>query len=66
MQTHTHTHTHTQTHTHGKVMDDAVFYNATNLEPFIGFDKALEPPVTLQLGGNSPQMLGEAARLAEM
>jgi hypothetical protein len=26
-------------------MDDAIFYNTANLEPYIGFDKVLEPPV---------------------
>ena len=27
------------------VMDDAIFYNAKDLEPFIGFDKTLEQPI---------------------
>ena len=47
------------------VMDDAIYFNRQNLEPFIGFDRDLEPPIALQIGGCTPELCGEAARLGE-
>ena len=47
------------------VMDDAIYFNRQNLEPFIGFDKKLEPPIALQIGGCTPELCGEAARCGE-
>lgn len=49
------------------VMDDAIFYNSANLDPYIGFDRVIEPPVALQIGGGcgSLEMIGEAAYLAQ-
>ena len=46
-------------------MDEAIYYNAKNLEPFIGFDREIEPPIALQIGGNDPEKVGEATYLAE-
>eukprot|EP01038_Epipyxis_sp_PR26KG_P012939 gene12939-17347_t len=45
-------------------MDNALIYNPTNLEDFIGHD-SVEHPLALQLGGNNPEMLAEAAALCE-
>ena len=47
------------------VMDDAIYFNRQNLEPFIGFDRDLEPPIALQIGGCTPELCGEAARYGE-
>ena len=44
-------------------MDSALIYNAEQLEPFLGHDSG-EHPLALQLGGNDPRALGEAAELA--
>jgi tRNA-dihydrouridine synthase A len=49
------------------VMDKAIIYNTTNeqLADYIGFNKEVEPPLVLQLGGNDPERLGEAVSIAE-
>jgi tRNA dihydrouridine synthase A len=46
------------------VMDNAVVYNPTKLEHFLGHDIS-EHPLALQLGGCDPKRLGEAAYLAQ-
>jgi tRNA-dihydrouridine synthase A len=46
------------------VMDNAIYYNATNLEPFLGHHD-VEHPLAIQLGGSNPESLGEAAYLCE-
>lgn len=43
-------------------MDSALVYNSKNLEPFLGHD-SIEYPLVVQLGGNDPSKLGEAAYL---
>jgi tRNA-dihydrouridine synthase A len=46
------------------IMDNALYYNATKLEPFLGHNPC-EQPLAVQLGGNDPIRLGEAAALCE-
>jgi tRNA-dihydrouridine synthase A len=46
-------------------MDTALTYNSTNLERFIGYNKDVEHPLAIQLGGCNPEKLGEAAYLCE-
>jgi tRNA-dihydrouridine synthase A len=46
-------------------MDTALTYNPTNLERFIGYNKDVEHPLAIQLGGCNPEKLGEAAYLCE-
>ena len=32
-------------------MDEAIYYNRSNdLDPFIGFDRIIEPPIAIQIG----------------
>jgi tRNA-dihydrouridine synthase A len=45
-------------------MDQALIYNPHNLETFIGHDP-IENPLAIQLGGNDPIKLSEAAYLCE-
>lgn len=45
-------------------MDSALVYNSSKLEPFLGHD-SIEYPLVIQLGGNDPTRLGEAASLCE-
>ena len=47
------------------VMDDAIYFNRQDLEAFIGFDRDLEPPIALQIGGSTPELCGEAAYCGE-
>ncbi len=46
-------------------MDNTLIHNPANLEAFIGHLKDVEHPLALQLGGNDPEKLGEAAYLCE-
>lgn len=48
-------------------MDKAIVYNTSDdqLVDYIGFNKEVEPPLVLQLGGNNPERLGEAVSIAE-
>lgn len=46
------------------VLDDALNYNPTRLESFIGHKKE-EEPLVVQLGGCDPEKLGKAASLCE-
>ena len=32
------------------VMDEAIVYNAANLDPFIGYTRDAEPPLAIQIG----------------
>ena len=45
-------------------MDKALVWNARDLSSFLGHN-TVEYPLALQLGGNDPQLLGEAVSLAE-
>ena len=47
------------------VVDSKIIHNADNLghTQFLGFSEA-EAPLAVQLGGNDPELLGEAASLA--
>mmetsp|Transcript_17860 Transcript_17860/g.40063 ORF Transcript_17860/g.40063 Transcript_17860/m.40063 type:complete len:297 (-) Transcript_17860:52-942(-) len=47
------------------VMDSAVLYNTHCLDDHIGFDRTVEPPLALQLGGNDPETLGRAVDAVE-
>jgi len=49
------------------LMDSALVFNTdTNrLEDYLGFDKTIESPVALQLGGNNPDTLGRAVEIVE-
>lgn len=49
------------------VMDAPLLHNQSmeKLEPFIGLDRELEPPITVQLGGRDPDTLAVAASLCE-
>lgn len=42
-------------------MDNTLIHNPDKLENFIGYTRDLEPPLALQLGGNDPDKLAEAA-----
>lgn len=46
------------------VMDDTLIHNTSRLEQFIGHEN-VEYPLVLQLGGNTPEKLGEAAYICE-
>lgn len=46
------------------VMDNALLYNAHNLEPFLGHDDC-EHPLAVQLGGCDAKKLGDAAYLVQ-
>lgn len=45
-------------------MDSALIHNTTRLEPFLGHD-SIEYPLVVQLGGNDPIQLGEAAYICQ-
>ena len=45
-------------------MDNALIHNRHNLTPFIGHSE-IEHPLAIQLGGNDPETLAEAAALCE-
>jgi tRNA-dihydrouridine synthase A len=49
------------------LMDSALVFNTdiNRLEDYLGFDKIIEPPVALQLGGNNPETLGRAVEIVE-
>lgn len=47
------------------VMDTTIIHNPQKLEHFIGYDRHLEPPLTIQLGGYNPERLGKAVELCE-
>jgi len=49
------------------LMDSALVFNTdiNRLEDYLGFDKIIEPPVALQLGGNNPETLGRAVETVE-
>lgn len=47
------------------IMDSAILYNLNCLDNFIGFDRTLEPPLALQVGGNNPETLGKAVEVCE-
>ena len=46
------------------LVDDTLHHQLANVEDFIGFDPA-EHPLAVQLGGNNPEYLGDAAALCE-
>ena len=46
-------------------MDTTIIHNPQTLDHHIGFDKQLEPPLTVQLGGYNPDTLGKAVELCE-
>jgi tRNA dihydrouridine synthase A len=48
------------------IMDSAILYNLDKLDNFIGYNRSIEPPLALQLGGNSPETLGKAVEACEM
>ena len=47
------------------IMDSAILHNLDCLDNFIGFDRQIEPPLALQLGGNNPETLGKAVEACE-
>ena len=47
------------------VMDHAILHNPERLEDFIGYDRTVEPPLAVQLGGSDPESLGRAVDLCE-
>eukprot|EP01039_Chlorochromonas_danica_P008149 gene8151-8991_t len=46
------------------IMDNALIHNPENLEPFLGHHQD-EHPLAVQLGGNDPERLAEAAQLVD-
>jgi hypothetical protein len=47
------------------VMDQTILYNTHCLDDHIGFDRSVETPLALQLGGNCPEKLGKAVEVVE-
>lgn len=47
------------------VMDTSLIYNTHQLDDFIGYDRLIEPPLAIQLGGNNPDILGKAVEIVE-
>ena len=45
-------------------MAGALIHNSDNLEDFIGHSE-IEHPLAIQLGGNEPEVVGQAAYLCE-
>eukprot|EP01032_Pedospumella_encystans_P010361 gene10361-12115_t len=47
------------------VMDTTIVHNPNKLEHFIGYDRDLEPPLVIQLGGYKPETLAKAVEYCE-
>ena len=48
------------------IMDQVLLHNpGPSLEQYLGYNRQVEPPLVLQLGGNNPETLSEAVTIAE-